>query len=323
LLTAGDGSTAEIDQDFTFKQEGSLSTISTAFAIELTSKVSVGITMNFWRDSFISDNGWTETENLRRTTLITDIDVGALPPIETRRTSVSEYSNFRGENYILGLLWNVSPKWNIGIRYDSKFTGKVDFERRVIRNGALESSSEETRKVTFPSTLAVGAAWRLNDRLTLSSDISTTDWNDLVAETADGTKFSLVDSTNRADKDIATEFDDTITVRFGVEYVMLPKNLNSELKYLWTLRGGLFYDEEPASGRDDFTVTSKGDGTPDSFYGFTLGLGLLVHQRANFDIAYQLRKGDGVNIDLVQGIPGFEEDVLQHRILLSAVVYFK
>ncbi|HIA47996.1 MAG TPA: hypothetical protein EYN96_08505 [Candidatus Hydrogenedentes bacterium] len=161
-----------------------------------------------------------------------------------------------------------------------------------------------------------------NPRLTLSSDVSTTDWNDLAAETASGTKFSLVDSTNLADKDVVTDFDDTVTVRFGVEYVMLPKNLDSELKYLRTLRGGLFYDEEPASGRDDHTVTSKGDGDPDSFYGFTLGLGLLVHQRANFDIAYQLRKGDGVNIDLVQGIPGFEEDVLQHRILLSAVIYF-
>jgi long-subunit fatty acid transport protein len=102
----------------------------------------------------------------------------------------------------------------------------------------------------------------------------------------------------------------------------LPKNLDSELNYLWTLRAGLFYDEEPASGRTDHTVTTKGDGEADPFYGFTLGLGLLVHQRANFDIAYQLRKGDGVNVDLVQGILGFEEDVIQHRVLLSAVIYF-
>ena len=45
----------------------------------------------------------------------------------------------------------------------------------------------------------------------------------MAAETASGTKFSLVDSTNRADIEVVTDFDDTVTVRFGVEYVMLPK----------------------------------------------------------------------------------------------------
>jgi len=321
LLTASDGTTISIDEDFRLGQEGSLNTISPALAIELTRKLSVGVTVNLWRDSFISDNTWTQTENQHSTLLITDIDIGPLPAIENRVNSVSKYSNIRGENYTLGLLWKVAPKWKIGIRYDSKFTARADFERRSVRNGVLEFESEESRKITFPSTLAVGAAWRVNDGLTLAVDVSTTDWNDYVIESADGTKFSPVDGLPRADKDIATDFDDTVTVRFGAEYVLLPKILDSELKYLWTLRGGLFYDEEPASGRQGFTV-SKGDGEPDSFYGFTLGAGLLIRQRVNFDIAYQLRKGDGVNTDVVPRVLDFEEDVLEHKVLLSAVIYF-
>ena len=44
--------------------------------------------------------------------------------------------------------------------------------------------------------------------------------------------------------------------------------------------------------------------------------------RVNFDVAYQLRMGRGVNKDFVQGPPGFEENVYQHRILMSTVIYF-
>lgn len=321
-LFAQDGSTSDIDQDFLFDQSGSLSTISPAIAVEISNTLSVGVTVNFWRSSFLSENGWKQTEDLDRTSIITDPIIGELPPIHTQRRSVSEYDDFKGENYTLGLLWNVTPRWNIGIRYDSAFTGTTKFKRQVIRNGMIESESREERRISFPDTLAIGASFRANDRLTLSADISKTDWNDMVAKTGDGTTFSLVDSTNRDDSTVRTDFEDTITARFGVEYVMLPKNLDSELNYLWTLRGGLFYDEEPASGRTDFTVSTKGTGEPDSFYGATIGVGLLAHQRTNIDFAYQVRFADSVNSDLVQGVPGFREDVIQHRILLSAVIYF-
>ena len=321
-LEALDGSTSDIDQEFIFNQSGSLSTISPAIAIELTNTLSIGATINFWRPSFLSDNSWKQSEDLDRTSIITDPIIGELPAIRTRRQSISEYNDFKGENYTIGLLWNVTPKWNIGLRYDTAFTATTDFKRVVIRNGSVESRSREQRRISFPDTLAIGASYRANDKLTISADISKTDWNDLQAKTASGTTFSLVDSTNRNDASVRTDFKDTITIRLGVEYVMLPDNRDSDLNYLWTLRGGLFYDEEPASGRDDFTVSTQGTGDPDSFYGATIGVGLLAHQRFNLDLAYQVRFADSVNSDLVQGVPGFKEDVFQHRVLLSTVIYF-
>lgn len=314
--------TSDIDQRFNFKQSGSLSTISPAFAIELSETLSVGATMNFWRSSFLSDNGWEQREQLKRTSVLTDPFIGVFPPIRTRRESISEYEDFSGENYTLGVMWNVTTRWNVGLRYDTAFTGTANFKQRVVRNGSLESNTRETRRIRFPDTLAIGVSYRANDRLTVSADISKTDWNDLVATTKGGRTFSLVDSTNRSDRSVATDFGDTITVRIGAEYVLLPKDLDGELDYLWTLRGGLFYDEEPASGRKDSSVTSKGSGDPDSFYGAAVGVGLLLHQRMNLDVAYQIRCADGVNADLVQGVPGFDEDVVQHRLLISAVIYF-
>ena len=63
-------------------------------------------------------------------------------------------------------------------------------------------------------------------------------------------------------------------------------------------------------------------GKSDPFYGTSPGAGLLLNQRVNFDVAYQIRYGNGVNRDFMRGISGFEEDVIQHRVLLSTVVYF-
>lgn len=63
-------------------------------------------------------------------------------------------------------------------------------------------------------------------------------------------------------------------------------------------------------------------GQPEEFWGVSLGLGLQLFQRANLDIAYQARFADNVNGDYIRGVEGFDEDVLQHRVLLSTVIYF-
>ena len=82
------------------------------------------------------------------------------------------------------------------------------------------------------------------------------------------------------------------------------------------------FDDVPASGRPGGDRSINGDGKPDSFFGFTVGAGLLAFHRVNSDLAYQLRYGNGVNGDFVRGVPGFEEDIVQHRVLLSTVIYF-
>jgi hypothetical protein len=135
-----------------------------------------------------------------------------------------------------------------------------------------------------------------------------------------------VDFSNLEDPWTRPHFDPTYTVRLGAEYVFIPKRRDEELNTLWTLRAGLFYDEEPATGkaspREFRLLGDTGSGEPDKFYGLALGCGLLTHQRVNLDVAYQLRYGDDVNRDFIRGMTGFSERVLQHRFLLSTVIYF-
>lgn len=233
------------------------------------------------------------------------------------------------------MLWSLSDKWSMGARYDTAFTGRAlyretetgwqDALRNVFWSGNLTGWSipkREKRQLRFPATLALGNAFRVNDRLTLSMDVTRTDWNDFYFTDALKRHFSLVDGQDRTIPWARTDFKPTTTVRFGAEHVFSPKNPDEVLKNLWTLRGGLFYDEEPASHRSTaFKVINKGTGEPNSFHGFVLGCGLLTRQRVNIDFAYQLRYGKGVNGDMIS-VNGFKEDLVQHRFLLSTVIYF-
>ena len=177
----------------------------------------------------------------------------------------------------------------------------------------------EDRQLKFPDSLTIGAACRFNDRLTMSFDMTFTDWNDFVLTDGSGAKTSLVtgEDTNSPD---ATHLDTTHTVRLGAEYVFIPKQPKEQLKQLWTVRGGLFYNEEPASNRPD--SGGPGDGEPDKYLGVAAGFGVQAFQRVNIDVGYQARFGWDVESDCISGLSGFNEDVIQHRLLISAVIYF-
>ncbi len=308
-----------------FDQEGSLSTISPAFAIELTRELSVGAALNLWRSTFLSDNGWKQTTRVNGVSLL-----GASTSL-SRGVSSEAYEDFSGENFTLGMLWKPNPRWSFGLRYDTAFTGTADYTahdrelrfrlggNRPLFNG---NTTHEKREISFSDTLALGMAWRPNDRLTVALDVSRTDWNDLIVKDRRGHRFSMVDGTDRDNPFQKTDFDPTWAVRLGAEYVFIPKEPGEDLPWLWTLRGGLSYEEEPASGRSSRNYFSKGDGNADQFYGISLGAGVLIGQRVNIDLAWQMRYGPGVNGDLNPGVAGFDDDELRHRLLLSTVVYF-
>lgn len=300
-----------------FRQEGGLSTITPSLALEIVDNLSIGVSLNLWRSSFISENGWSQSANIQTRT-----QVGNLPPTFGSLLTHQEYTNLSGENYVIGVLWKPTGKLRLGARYDSSFKADVDYEATAILDGVDLGTINEKRKVGFPDSIAFGASYRANDKVIAALDVTRTDWNDFYVEDAGGTRTSIIDGTELGDPATHTELDPTYTVRLGLEYVFIPKELNESLDTLWTLRAGLFFDQEPASGRTGINPTMPGDGSPDNFYGLALGMGLLAFQRMNFDLAYQIRYGSNVNADFIPGVPGFHEDVLQHRLLFSTIVYF-
>jgi long-subunit fatty acid transport protein len=312
---------------FDFVQKGGLSTITPAAAIEITRRLSIGAAFNFWQPTFLSDNSWEQTVKGRSTTF-----AGATIALSGYYTK-ERYEDFTGQNMTLGLLWSPLDRLSIGVRYDTAFSGKADYRRSelyglmYLSSGMISMTPEtvrERREVHFPDSLALGVAWRANDKFTLSMDVTRTDWNDFYVKTGDGERRSLVDFSNLENAWTRTRFDPTYTVRLGWEYVFLPKEPEEKLGRLWTLRGGVFLDQEPATGKSDGFrwPGDNGNGKPENFYGCALGVGVQLGQRVNLDAAWQLRYGPGVNNDLIRGVSGFEEDVIQQRFLLSTVIYF-
>ena len=144
----------------------------------------------------------------------------------------------------------------------------------------------------------------------MSLDVTTTDWNEFYFKGRNRNRISLVNAANMDDVVFPASFDRTYTFRAGAEYVLLPKHPEAKRDRIWTVRGGVFCDQEPAKRE------------PDNFWGFAAGAGLQLWGRVNIDAAYQLRWGNDVNSDFIRGIHGFDEDVIQNRFLLSTVIYF-
>jgi long-subunit fatty acid transport protein len=313
-----------------FDQQGGLSAVSTAFAMELTRELSIGVAFNFWRSTFLSDNEWSQHTRTRGLTVI------GPSAFLSGGISREEYNDFRGENFTVGLLWKTNPRWSLGLRYDSAFTARAnytsfDMEIRInplvagLNPGFSLDRRTERRRIRIPDTWALGVAYRANDRFTVAMDVSRTDWNDFLVRDSRGRKSSLVDGADLSDRRRRTDIDPAYTVRLGAEYVFIPREPGIDLPRLWTLRGGLTYEEEPASNRSTRSTRDyfrRGEGSPDRFYGASLGIGLLLGQRVNIDLAYQLRYGPGVNRDLDPGASGFDDDELRHRVFLSTVIYF-
>lgn len=324
-LATSTGDFQSFSANIDYKQRGQLSALSPAFAIELTDKLSVGATVNIWNSSLLSNNKWSSTNDQL---LITRFNGKVFPFSFFNYREKLEYDNFDGLNFTLGALYKPNPRWGIGVVYNSKFTADVQETRTT--NGGLAGISYGYRRRTtdleyvFPSSIGLGVSYRFpNDKLTLSFDVTRTEWNQFIIHDPNNRSISRQRRSGVTGQSLTTapEIDPTYTVRVGMEYVFVnPKKPRQD--YLPSLRAGLFYDPEPSGGREStFWGLSEGDGSPDPFYGFTLGTGVLIKNRVNIDAAYTYRTGDGARSDTF-GLSGTDADVDQHLFYLSTVIYF-
>jgi long-subunit fatty acid transport protein len=145
----------------------------------------------------------------------------------------------------------------------------------------------------------IGLAYRFSDRLTVSADLTRTEWDDFIFKDSEGNKTSAISGRPKNDSDV----DATHTVRVGAEYLFI------EPKYVIPLRCGAFYDPAPA------------EGSPDDFYGFSLGSG-FARGRFIFDLAYQYRFGRDVGESILQNLD-FSQDVDEHSVYASIIIHLE
>ena len=296
-LTSG---TLSVDQNIDYKQEGSLSAIGLAYCAQITPMFSFGLTLNFWEDGIYKNQWEQKTVQTGSGTY-----VGNVFTVES--SSFDRYS-FSGFNANLGCLWNINSKFTLGAVFKTPFTADLEHESTFVSSihfpsfPAADSTSSnsytENEELEMPMSYGIGLAYRFSDELTASIDIYRTEWDDFVLIDSNGNKTSPITGQPISESDI----DPTHQVRMGMEYLFIMT------KYVVPLRGGIFYDPAPA------------EGSPDDFYGFSLGSG-IAKGRFVFDIAYQYRFGNNVGTSILKNLE-FSQDVEEHTVYSSLIIHF-
>jgi long-subunit fatty acid transport protein len=285
------------------KQEGKLRTLSPAYAIQITPRLSLGLTLNFWTDELFWSNGWT-TEKVRAgedfhgNTLFSRYHI----------TQKERYSDFSGFNMNFGVLWNINKFLTLGAVLKTPFTAEIKYKRvdetskvsfQPFRIDKTMLKIRDNVDLTMPLSYGVGIACRFSDAFTMSLDVYVTDWSNYILENSKGDRYSLITSESSRQSHVK----DTTQVRLGGEYLFILTNT------IIPVRGGLFYDPEPAEGH------------PQDFWGFSLGTGISI-KNVILDCAYQYRHGKDVAKQSLAGFPGAKEDITQHLFLTSVIYHF-
>ncbi|MFH2091848.1 MAG: outer membrane protein transport protein [Pseudomonadota bacterium] len=298
-----------------YSQNGTWMPVSPAFAVQISPRISLGMTFNIW-DHGIFDNQWGSNYNSQGTGTFAGL------PFNTKTTVDEKYAmdglsidvfnpaHCENINFNLGMLWEVKNWLTIGVVFKSPFRARLhhnlDYDSTVtfptFPASDLHSVIHRSEMVTLdmPMSYGMGLAFRPKDTLTLDLDVYRTLWSDYVLHDADGNNLNPI--TGKLQKD--SNIKDTLQVRLGGEYLIISQKKN----IIVPLRAGIFYDPEPADGR------------PDHFFGISIGSG-IAYKRFVYDIAYQYRFGTDVRSTTV-GSEDSSQDVDQHTIYTSVIYHF-
>ena len=292
--------TLNLQRNIHYVQDGELSAVGLAYALQITPRISFGFTLNFWEDWF-GESGWEQDTQEQGTGTF----AGA--PFNYRATTNDRY-DFSGFNANLGLLWNMNERFTLGavfktpfsadLKHESAFSSSIQFPTFPAANAFNSQRFSEEAELEMPMSYGIGLAFRYSDALTVSADLYRTEWQDFVLKDAKGNETSPITGL-----DVNTShIDPTHQIRLGAEYLVIGTN------YVVPLRGGLFYDPAPA------------EGNPDDFYGFSLGSGISFG-RFVFDMAYQHRFGNDVGRSILQNL-GFSQDMNEHLFYSSIILHY-
>ena len=292
----------DLVQDKQYSQDGYVGALGIAGAVEILPRFSLGVTFNLWTDELFWRNGWEETFVERAVGTVADEGV-------TTDTQIRDkYEEFRGINFNIGLLWNPVDFLTIGAVVKTPFTASLHHEFAFHQVQTFDDPTEEpittaqslTENVDLkmPISYGIGIAGRISDTLSVDLDIYRTHWSDYILEDSQGNKFSPIDGRPEDESDVK----DTTMVRLGAEYLFLLENKGLVVP----VRGGFFYDPEPAHG------------SVKDFFGIALGSG-VAYKWMVFDLAYQLRWG--TNVDTGNLIATTEGDIMQHNFLFSFILH--
>ncbi len=339
--------------DIDFEQEGSVQAITPAVGFDVTSKLSFGGALNVYQE------GLMNTPNIRSKTRATYS--GTLNRVITTSSGSIDYEStahllypkfgidddystawtdtnpgtdtttyhytgsyaidekitrFRGVNATLGSLLTVSEPLTLGFCLDLPWKARAHQTRYVQSEldltdqyGNTHKTTQTTRtskdiEFTYPLYWALGGVWRWNNRLSTSFDVSQTCWSQYSYKAKGESRKNPLDGSDYDNH----RLDDCWALRTGTEYLWVLKRTEIPL------RAGCLWEQRPAIG------------TPDQYWGLTLGTGFSIGKGPNkviIDIAYMFTWANDVMGSLVSDKQDqVRTDVQHHDIYVSCIYHF-
>lgn len=281
------------------RQKGALNTLSPAMAIEVIPSFYFGLAANFWLDHALNDS-WENNHIIQGKVAGTNINLFG---------ELYEKYKFSGFNTTIGFLWLPNQTFSLGGVIKTPFKAKIEHRYQAVsmveypsnpsRTSYASNSFNEILNLKMPLSYGLGASIRFSDNYLMALDICQTRWEDYLMEYPSGKKISPINNEAKNNADIKN----TIQIRLGAEYLKINPTI------IIPIRGGIFYDPEPAGGKMN------------NFYGISFGTG-IVFKRFAFDIAYLYRFGRkwGDEHMLEQGI---SSNVKQHYLYFSLIFYYR
>ena len=172
-----------------------------------------------------------------------------------------------GFGFNVGGLYEVSEKVQLGFAYRTGV--EVDLEGHLTLTGVttpvpVEVKADGKATLNIPATAAVGVHYGISDAWKVNLDLDWTEWS---------AYDELPIKTDLGDSVVEKDYEDTITYRIGVDY-MLNEN--------WSLRGGFLMEEMPVPEETYDPRLPDGDRT-----GYSVGFG-YEKDRLTVDFAYML-----------------------------------
>lgn len=188
--------------------------------------------------------------------------------------------------YNVGLLYKPSDRHSLGVSYRSKI--ELTYEGNAtltnldagIYDGVFGPVGTDTyvtnieSDLTLPRSLAIGYAFRPDEKWTFEIDVEWTDWTSVqedfvkFTEETDATRLSILNNGNPAAKD----WHASLAYGIGAQYKASDK---------LTLRGGYLFIETPIPSANFETALPDSDR-----HGITLGAGYKVREDLTINMAY-------------------------------------
>lgn len=344
-----------------FQQSGTIDAISPAMAVELSPKFSLGMAVNFYADGAFRGNpiestmvadydGTSDSEayiaDVRNSTAEIswsgvyqegDPDLSTPEPfsdsttanfsdtatntqedqylVDGRYQEDNRTEDFHGINATFGALWTLSRRMTVGATLDLPWTGKgnqtktikhqvttFDSDGNEVAFDSLVDTKHADVEYTFPLYWSIGGLYRWKDNFYTSADVSCTHWSGFTYQAEGQEKINPLNGEPHS----SSEADDCFSFRLGGEYLHALS---------WTelpLRGGLFWEQRPAAG------------TPDEYWGFSLGSGISLGKNPGklvLSIAYIYEMGNNVMGTLLPD-QSTTTDSTKHQLFVSGIWHF-